>query len=327
MINDREQFKRYILTSLGAPVIKVNVTDNQLEDRIDDALDMWHQYHNEGSMRTFLKQMITPSVLKVESGDTSTIDPHQSIEGLSSGAKADVTCLLDNVKNSHGQIMCYNVEGQFIPGEKIAVGAKNDKTHKIFKLKDSEDFFTKGIYDEQRIKVPSWVHGVTRILPANTATSSQNLFDAQYQLRLSDIYDLTSTSLIYYEQAMEHLDLLNFELSANPNFEFNRHEGYIYPICKWGIDFVVGQYMIIDCYRALDPRKAPLLWNDIWLKKYATALVKRQWGLNLSKFQNIQLAGGVSLNGDAIYQEAKQDIQTLEEQLMMMIPPSAFFIG
>ena len=327
MINDREQFKRYILTSLGAPVIKVNVTDEQIEDRIDEALDMWHQYHNEGSMRTFLKQIVTPSVLKVTKGNTDDIQCGMVIEGLSSGAKSIVTEFGERVKSSQGQICCYQTEGDFLPGEKIAVGGKDDKKHKIFTLKDSPDFFTKGVYDEQRIKVPNWVLGVTKILPANTATSSQSLFDVQYQLRLSDIYDLTSTSLIYYEQAMEHLDLLNFELSSNPYFEFNRHEGYIYPICKWGIDFTVGQYIIIECYRALDPRKAPMMWNDIWLKKYATALTKRQWGLNLSKFQGIQLAGGVTLNGDAIYQEAKLDIQTLEEQLMSMIPPSAFFIG
>ena len=327
MINDREQFKKYILTSLGAPVIKINVTDEQVEDRIDEAVDMWHQYHNEGSMRTFLKQIVTPSVLKVTIGNTDELAHGMKIEGLSSGATSTVAVQCCNVTSSNGQICCYDTQGDFLPGEKIAVGSKHDKTHKIFQLKDSSDFFFKGIYDEKRIKVPSWVLGVTKILPANTATSSQSLFDVQYQLRLSDIYDLTSTSLIYYEQAMEHLDLLNFELSANPYFEFNRHEGYIYPICKWGIDFTVGQYIIIECYRSLDPRKAPMMWNDIWLKKYAAALVKRQWGLNLSKFQGIQLAGGVSLNGDAIYQEAKNDIQVLEEQLMSMIPPSAFFIG
>ena len=328
MINDREQFKRYILTALGSPVVKINVTDEQLEDRIDEAVDMWHQYHNEGSMRTFLKQIITPSVLKVESGDVSTVNGCARIEGLSSGATAEIVDFYRGGQTTdNGQICCQNVQGDFVPGEKIAIGDPNSKTHKIFKLKNDSDFFTKGIIDDRRIKVPSWVLGVTKILPANTATSSQSLFDVQYQLRLSDIYDLTSTSLIYYEQAMQHLDLLNFELSSNPYFEFNRHEGYIYPICKWGIDFSVGQYMIVECYRSLDPRKAPMMWNDNWLKKYAIALVKRQWGTNLSKYQGIQLAGGITLNGDAIYQEAKADIQALEEQLINLLPPSAFFIG
>ena len=325
MINDREQFKRYVLTALGSPVIKVNVTDEQLEDRVDEAVDMWHQYHNEGSMRMFLKQIITPSVLKVKQGEIPTLLHGSEIIGLTSHARAKVVGKFGKMVSGNGQILCYDCTDSFMTNERIAV--RHNGKDLIYTLVDTPDFFIKGIYDEKKFKVPSYVLGITKILPANTATSSQDLFDVQYQLRLSDIYDLTSTSLIYYEQAMQHLDLLSFELNANPYFEFNRHEGYVYPICKWGVDFHVGDNMILEAYRALDPRTASMMWNDNWLKKYTIALVKRQWATNLKKYSGIQLAGGVTLNGAELYQEAITEIQALETELMSLLPPSAFFIG
>ena len=185
----------------------------------------------------------------------------------------------------------------------------------------------KGIIDERRIKMPPWIIGVTRIIPVNQASSSQNLFDVQYQMRLSDIYDLTSTRLIYYEQAMEHLQLLNYELSANPWFEYNRHDGYVYPIMRWNYDASVGDYLILEVYCALDPKETPQIWNDTWLKRYAIATVKVQWANVLRKYNNIQLAGGATLNADAIYNEGVQEKKELEEQMYNNLPPSAFYLG
>ena len=175
--------------------------------------------------------------------------------------------------------------------------------------------------------MPPWIIGVTRIIPVNQASSSQNLFDVQYQMRLSDIYDLTSTRLIYYEQAMEHLQLLNYELSANPWFEYNRHDGYVYPIMRWNYDASVGDYPILAVYRALDPKETPQIWNDTWLKRYAIATVKVQWANVLRKYNNIQLAGGATLNADAIYNEGVQEKKELEEQMYNNLPPSAFYLG
>ena len=326
MINNREQFKKYILTALGAPVISVDVNDEQIEDRIDEALDFWHQYHYDGSMRLFLKQLVTPSFLTVTNQNVEQFNHGVKVRGKTSKAEADVVCVeRKGIRPVGNKIPIYQVKGTFMQGEIIEVGTTND--FKPYQLINSSSCFDIGIYDDKRIKVPDWVLGVIKILPANTATSSQSLFDAQYQLRLNDMYDLTSTSLIYYEQAMQHLDLLNYELSANPSFEFNRHEGYIYPNCKWGVDFCVGDYMIIEAFRALSPAIAGKLWNDMWLKKYAIALVKRQWGQNLRKYSGIQLPGGVTFNGVEILQEAQQEISTLEEQIVALAPPSAFFIG
>ena len=255
MIATREQFKQYILSRLGEPVSKVNVTEQQIQYCIDDALQMWTQFHSEGSIRTFLKQIVTPSMLKVTSTKgLKSLTAGMLITGMTSGATASV-CVSQRRdqrgKSGNGVICCQDIlERDFLPGEVIDVGGKR------YTLTTDKDYQTKGIIDERKFKVPDYVLGITRIIPANSATSSQNLFDVQYQLRLSDLYDLSSTSLIYYEQAMEHLDLLNFELSANPSFEFNQYDGYCYPICKWKIDFNVGDYIIMECYRALDPKTA-----------------------------------------------------------------------
>lgn len=371
MISTREEFKKYVLTALGAPVVDINVTDEQIEDRIQDALDFWNLYHYDGSVHCFLKQIVTPSILKIKDNfdDVKNIRPNTNIIGLTSKATATVVSNTNNITTEAGQICCYNVDGNFIAGEEILVGysfvdcrqsgkskasinldsswksylqsrhkeyllnVDSDVTNLSmeyqfkFTLKTTSDFFKIGIYDDRKFKVPDYVLGITRLLPANTATSSQNLFDAQYQLRLSDIYDLTSTRLIYYEQVMEHLDLLNFELSSSPYFEFNRLEGCVYPICKWGIDFNVGDYIIMEGYRLLNPAEAPRLWNEPWLKRYAIAKVKQQWGQNLSKFQGIQLPGGITFNGSEMLQSATQEIQELENELMNMLPPSAFMIG
>lgn len=321
MIKDREDFKRYVLTALGAPVIKVNVTDDQLEDRIDECVDLWHQYHYDGSVRTLLKQRITASELHVVEALKEEIHAGLHITGMDSKAEALTVQYACGAQSTNKTIFCKNIKGDFIQGEPIKVG------NEVFHLIDEEWCVTKGIIDERRIKMPPWIIGVTRIVPVNQASSSQNLFDVQYQMRLSDIYDLTSTRLIYYEQAMEHLQLLNFELSANPWFEYNRHDGYVYPVMRWNYDASVGDYLIFEAYRALDPKETPQIWNDTWLKKYAIAVVKRQWAMVLRKYSNIQLAGGATLNADAMYSDAQSEIEKLETELFNNLPPSAFFLG
>lgn len=321
MIRDREDFKRYVLKALGAPMIKINVTDEQLEDRVDEAVDLWHNFHYDGSVRTLLKQRVTASELYVKETIKGEIPSGLHITGMESKATAITVIYSIGTQSTNKVILCKKIKGDFQPNEKIKVG------NEVYQLIDSERCVKKGVYDEGKIKIPPWIIGVTRIIPINQASSSQNLFDVQYQMRLSDLYDLTSTNLIYYEQAMEHLQLLNFELTANPWFEYNRHDGYVYPIVRWGYDIDVGDYMLMEVYRALNPADIPAIWNDTWLKRYAIALVKRQFAQNMKKYQNIQLAGGATLNADAMYSEAQTDIEKLENELYSTLPPSAFFIG
>jgi hypothetical protein len=171
------------------------------------------------------------------------------------------------------------------------------------------------------------MYGITRVIPMAQASSSKNMFDLQYQLRLHDLYDVTSTSMIYYKTVMNHLDLLDFELNAKPDIRFNRFTNKLYLDIKWSTEGLVGQYILLDGYGALDPATAPRLWNELWLKHYTTALIKRQWGVNIKKYDGIQLPGGITLDGQGMYDEAMSEIKDLEEELMAKSAPLSWFMG
>lgn len=325
MIKNRAEFERYILTMLGEPVTKVNITKEQLENCVNDAIQYFTMYHYEGHVRMYLQQIITPSVLKVPDWKADSSAAGSKIEGVTSHAESYICTKFphDHRTNSiTGTIYCERTIGEFIPGEQIKI---NGKTYHVA---NTTDCFTKGIIDEHKIKMPDWIIGVVNIVPSSQALSSQNLFDLQYQLRLNDFNatQLTTQSLIYYEQAMEHISLLNWELTAKPNFDFNQYDGWLYPHTNWGYDFCAGDYMLIECYRSHDLDSSKF-WNEPWLKQYTIALVKKVWAQTLKKYQNIQLPGGVTFNADQMYQEAQTEIDKLEQQIQGLSWPSAFMIG
>ena len=329
-MSSREEFKRYILRELGAPVIKVNITEEQLEDRVDEALDYWQQYHNEGTIRVLLRVLISASTLHVEEDDLSKVCVGAHVVGLTSKATAKVCEYTGknnepNGRSANGVLLLQEVKGKFQRGETIEVTTPDGPLH--YTVSDDENFFTLGIIDSHKIEIPDYILGVIRIVDVNSSSNSKNLFDYQYQMKMYNLWDLANTSMINYTMTMKHLDLMNFVLNTNPQFEFNRHEGNVYPVMKWGYDANVGDYLLLECYRMVDPMKSPKAWNDTWLKRYAVALVKRQWGANLRKWSGIQLAGGVTLNGAEIYQEAVQEAQALEDELKSNLPVSCFMIG
>jgi hypothetical protein len=240
--------------------------------------------------------------------------------------------------------------------------------------------------DRGWIYCPDAVIFVTGVFPFDDSNSSINMFDLRYQLRLHDLYDFTSVSYVSYEITMQHIRTLNLLFSGTPQFRFNRHQNKLFLDVDWSRDFKVGQYVIVDCYRRMQPETITLtgtveanttsntaigtntifdqeilekdfinidgtskqvlkiispteilldspnssnasgititktgnsdVWDDRFLKKYTTALIKRQWGENLKKFGGIQMPGGVTLNGKEIYDEAIEEIKSLEEDLI-----------
>lgn len=246
--SSRADFIKYCLRNLGEPVVEVNVDDDQIDDRVDEAVQYYTTYHYEGVVKTYLKHQIT----------------------------------------------------------------QQDK-------------------DEGRIHIPDYVYGITRIVPFSNVVSSSNLFfDVSYQLMLSDLYNLTTTDVLYYTMLNQHITLLNDLLNAVPSFEFNKNVGYIeFPNSPEGIDrrLNVGEYVVIECYRALDPYDFSKIWNDYWLKRYATALIKRQWATNLKKYSNMVLPGGIVVDGNSLYDEAVGEIRELEEELITKFAPLNFFLG
>jgi hypothetical protein len=313
----RQQFKDYCLRRLGHPVIQINVDDDQVDDRIDDALAFWSDYHYDGTEKIFMKHQIT---------------------------QTDI--------------------------------------------------------DRRWIYAPDAVTFVTGIIPFDQSGSSVNMFDLRYQLRLHDLYDFTSVSYVSYEITMQHIRTLNLLFSGTPQFRFNRHQNRLFLDVDWTSDFEVGDYVVVECYRKMQPDtisitgtvtgntsantligtstifdqellendlillssgaeyqvqriKSPTeltvsattlvanvtsvsitktgisdIWGDRFLKQFATAKIKQQWGNNLKKFGGIQLPGGVTLNGKEIYDEATEELAKMEEEMYQMGSlPSEIYTG
>tara|TARA_B100000768_G_scaffold4740_1_gene5876 strand:- start:198 stop:1004 length:807 start_codon:yes stop_codon:yes gene_type:complete len=162
--------------------------------------------------------------------------------------------------------------------------------------------------------VPSSVISVVNVFPLSDR-SSMNLFDVRYQLRLNDLYDFSSTSIVHYEMTMRHLDFLDHILVGEKPMRFNQLSNRLFIDMDWKNDITAGEYLIIEVFRKLDPDTHTDIYDDIYLKRYATALIKRQWGQNLSKFNGTAMLGGVTLNGPELFSTAIAEQQKLEEEI------------
>ena len=162
--------------------------------------------------------------------------------------------------------------------------------------------------------VPSSVISVVNVFPLSDR-ANLNMFDVRYQLRLNDLYDFLSTSIVHYEMTMRHLDFLDHILVGEKPMRFNHLSNRLFIDMDWGTDITAGEYLIIEVFRKLDPDTHADIYDDIYLKRYATALIKKQWGQNLSKFSGTAMLGGVTLNGPELFSTAIQEVQKLEEEI------------
>ena len=249
----REQLKQYALRALGKPVIEINVENDQLEDRIDEALQFYQQYHYDGIRRTYLKYQYTQT----------------DYDRINANTSESVT------KNS--------VTTAWQEGNGFIV-------------------------------VPESVISVINIFPYSSK-GSMNLFDVRYQMRLNDLYDFSSTSMVNYDVVMRHLDFLDHILVGEKPLRFNQNDNRLYVDQDWKNDITVGEFLVIECYRKLDPSVYTDVFNDMILKRYVTALFKKQWGANLSKFNGVAMLGGVTLNGQQIFSESLTDIEKIEDEI------------
>jgi hypothetical protein len=253
--NTRETLKQYALRALGKPVIEVNASDDQLDDRIDEALQYFAQFHYDSIRRTYLKYKLTAS-------------------------------------------------------EKTRLAAINPSSETATKNSVSTTWYE----DNNFIVVPESVISVINILPFSNK-GNLNLFDVRYQMRLNDLYDFSSTSIINYDVVLRHLDFLDHVLVGEKPIRFNQHDNRLYIDMDWTNDLATDEWIVIECYSKLDPDTYPDVYNDIYLKRYTTALFKKQWGANLSKFNGVAMVGGVTLNGQQIFSEALQEIEKLENEI------------
>ena len=170
------------------------------------------------------------------------------------------------------------------------------------------------------IELPESVLAVMKVFSFNDKKTS-SMFDLRYQLRLNDVYDLTSTSILYYEMVQQHLGMLDDILVGSPFLRHSKHGNRLYIDMDWEVNIENEEYILIECIRKQDPTTFTDIYNDTWLKKYCTAKMKHQWGQNLIKFDGIQLPGGVTLNGRQMVDDAKEEIEKLEEELRLGYQP------
>ena len=317
-VTTRQGLIDYCLRELGAPIAEINVDESQVEDRVDEALEYWRQYHWDGIEKVYLKQQVTASRITLTTEVAENFEIGEVVTGQTSGATAKV--IREGKTESSGDtLIVRDVTGTFEQDETIT-GTNSNYSATFSSV-------TLGTYDKRYFDLPDAVYGVARVIPFANASSSKNIFDLQYQLRLNDLYDLTSVSIIYYKTVMSHLALLDLELNGKPLFRFNRRQGRLYLDVNWESDITIGDFCVVECYRALDPAQFARVWDDEWLKRYTCALFKRQWAANGKKFQGLVLPGGISVDWQGMYQEAIDEIKELKDELLNKSAPLEFFMG
>ena len=230
----REELKQYCLRRLGQPISCIDVDDEQLEDRIDDALQYYRDFHLDGTFQNYAKHVVT----------------------------------------------------------------QTDKNNEYLTLSDD-------------------IQGVRRVFDVGDALNLSNLFNIRYQVHLNDLWDFSSSTYVPYVNAMRHIETIEEIFVGHKPIRFNRHMNRLYIEMDWNTDVLLGDYIIIDAYQVVNPETYPDVWADPWLQKYMTALFKRQWGENITKFSGVQLPGGITFDGVRILNDALAEIEKMEQDMIM----------
>lgn len=320
----RQQLKNYALRQLGAPVIQINVDDTQLEDRLDDSIMFWTLYHPFGSKRVFLRLVMDPSLLTFTTPDIVGLGFHvgDTITGSNSGATASITI---RGGETASQLGIFEIKGTFQMGELVTC----TQTDAQAVLVSTPNFYSEGTMQREYVPMDPKVLGVAQILPFFNKQNGSYLFNVNYQFMMSllDLRAIARSDLNSYVVSRQYMDMLSFELGMHPSFEFNVREGNLYITMDWTKDIAPWDLVVVEAYVALDETTVTGMWSDPWLKKYTTALFKKQWGSNIKKYQGIALPGGVTLDGKSIFDEAVQEIKDLETELQTKAAPLQFFVG
>ena len=328
----REELKQYCLRTLGKPVIEINVEDDQLEDRMDEGLQFFQEYHFDGVERMYNIHRITGSTVKIAS-NTGAFTVGEKITGGTSNATAKVvssntTVITFKSHKDTDDISNNDVTSSFSNAETIT-GSSSGSTA----VADTDaSLVTFGDVDNHYITLSDSIIGVTGIFDIQDtggAQTSSDLFSFRYQFHLNEMPYLTATSIINYKMSMQHLQLLNDMFVGKKPLRFNRHQNRLYLDIDWdNDDLEVDEYVVAECYRIIEPATFTDVYNDMFLKKYVTALFKRQWGANLIKYEGVQLPGGTTLNGRTMFEEAITELRETEEQVSLKYElPVDFMVG
>ena len=264
----RQQLIDYCKRQLGAPVLEINVADEQVNDLVDDAVQYFQERHFDGVSQAFLKYKITQNDIDRGRARGGNLDPTAGITTSTATATID--------------------------------GAAME-----FDWEENSNY----------LQVPPEIIGVTKIFHYDgTNAMSSCMFSIKYQMFLNDIYYWGATELLTYAMTKTYLSDIDFLLTTQKQIRFNQRMDRLYIDVDWS-NVGEGDWIIMDCYRAANPSDYTRVWNDSFLKRYLTQLVKRQWGQNLLKFQGVKLPGGVELNGRQIYDDAQKELDNIREQM------------
>ena len=254
----------YCLRRLGAPVLEINVDDEQIDDLVDDAIQYFNERHYDGVEKMYLKYKITD-------------------DDLARG----------RAKNTDGVGIVTTT------GTSTIVG-----TATTFSFYENSNY----------IQVPDSVIGIEKIFKFDTSSISGGMFSIKYQLFLNDLYYFNSVELLQYSMVKSYLEDIDFLLTTDKQVRFNKRQDRLYLDIDWGSQ-AAGDYLVLECYRALDPDSFTQVYNDSFVKQYLTALIKRQWGQNLIKFQGVRLPGGTELNGRQLYEDGVRDLEEIKQRM------------
>ena len=271
-VRTRQKLIDYCLRSLGSPVIEVNVDDDQIQDRVDDAIRFFTEYHFDGVERVYLKYQIQPK----------------------------------DIINRYVTI----------------AASTTDNPNPGFEAKDQKIFSEE---TEQDILLQDLITSITKIYHVTGQT--MGMFDVRYQYALNDLFTFGTIDLVQYDLTQQYLSLLQQYLSPEKMVSFSRVKNELLVHMDWKI-VQPGHYFIIEAYRILDPRIHSEIYEDRMLKRYLTALIKKQWGVNLSKYSGIKLPGDITFNGEKIMSEATTEIDSIEKDLIAKYElPTDFMLG
>lgn len=274
--SSRQELVDYCLRKLGAPVLEINLADEQIDDLVDDALQYFQERHFDGVERMYLKYKITEEDLN---------------RGKAQGANGVGIVTTSGTANISG------------------LGSTT------FNFYENSNF----------IQVPDSVIGIEKIFKFDTSSISAGMWSIKYQLFLNDLYYFNSVELLQYAMVKSYLEDIDFLLSTDKQIRFNKRQNRLYLDIDWNAKSK-DTFIVIDCYRILDPNDFTKVYNDSFLKKYLTALMKRQWGQNLIKFRGVKLPGGIELNGREMYEDGERELESLRQRMSMdyELPPYDF---
>ena len=261
----RKELQEYCLRQLGAPVLEINVDDDQIDDLIDDTFQYFNERHFDGVEKMYMKYQLSQA----------------DIDRGSAKNKTEVGIVTTTATS-------------------VDTGAGT---------------FSSSWYETSNfIQVPDAVIGINKVFKFDTSSISGGMFSIKYQLFLNDLYYFNSVNLLQYAMTKSYLEDIDFLLTTDKKIRFNQRQDRLYLDIDWGAQ-QVDDWIIVECYRALDPENFSGVYNDTFVKKYLTALIKRQWGQNLIKFKGTKLPGGIELNGREIYEDAIADLADIKERM------------